>query len=207
MGSGAGVAAGLGQLAPFNYKQPVVSLVGDSTFFHASIPALINAVYNKSNMIQIVLDNGATAMTGFQSHPGTGFNAVGDPTARVDIEGLCRSLGCSVMVSDPFDVRGTIKKLRKLLKEEEGVRVLILRRTCEILRMKQEKCKPFEVIVQDDKCKGDECGICLTAFRCPALIQDLETGKATIRKDICAGCGVCFDVCPFKAIMREEAQA
>ncbi len=207
MGSGAGVAAGLGQLSPFNYKQPVVSLVGDSTFFHASIPALINAVYNKSNMIQIVLDNGATAMTGFQSHPGTGFNALGDSTTRVDIEGLCRSLGCSVIVSDPFDVRGTIKKLRKLLKEEEGVRVLILRRTCEIVRMKQEKCKPFEVIVQDDKCKGDECGICLTAFRCPALIQDSKTGKATIRQDICAGCGVCFDVCPFKAIMREEAQA
>jgi indolepyruvate ferredoxin oxidoreductase alpha subunit len=206
MGSGAGVAAGLGQLSAFNYTQPVISLVGDSTFFHASIPALINALYNKSNMSQIVLDNGATAMTGFQSHPGTGFNAVGNPAAKIDIEALCRSLGCTVMVNDPFDVRGTIKKLRVLLKEQQGVRVMILRRTCEILRSRREKSKPFVVSVRDDKCKGEACGICLTGFRCPALVQDLETGKATVREDICAGCGVCFDVCPFDAIARKEAK-
>jgi len=204
MGSGTGLAAGFGQLDPFNYKQPVVAICGDSTFFHASIPALINAVYNKANIVQIILDNSSTAMTGFQAHPGTGFNAVGEPTTKIDVEKLCRSLGCKFMVRDPFDIKGTIKTIHKLLKEEEGVRVLILRRSCEIVRMKKERIKLFNVQILEDKCKGEECSICSSAFRCPALFQDTETGKAKIREEICSGCGVCVDICPFNAIMREE---
>lgn len=204
MGSGTGLAVGFGQLAQFDYKQPVIAICGDSTFFHASIPALINAVYNKSNMIQIVLDNAATAMTGFQAHPGTGFNAMGAPTTRVDIEKICRSLGCEVTVMDPFEIRGTVKTIRRLLNQEEGVRVLILRRSCEIVRIKKEKAKPFNVQILDDKCKGEECAICSSAFRCPALFQDTTTGKARMREEICSGCGVCTDICPFNAITREE---
>jgi indolepyruvate ferredoxin oxidoreductase alpha subunit len=204
MGSGTGLAAGFGQLGKFNSKHPIIAICGDSTFFHASIPALINAVYNKSNMIQIVLDNNATAMTGFQPHPGTGFNAMGDPTNKIDLEELCSSLGCSVTVSDPFDVRRTTKKIRESLKQEEGVRVLILRRACELVRMRQEKTMPFVVRIQADKCKVEKCGICSRDFRCPAFAQDLETGKVTIKEDICCGCGVCFDICPFNAISREE---
>jgi indolepyruvate ferredoxin oxidoreductase alpha subunit len=205
MGSSTGLAAGFGQLARFNYEQPVIAITGDSTFFHASIPALINAVYNESNMIQIVLDNSATAMTGFQSHPGTGFNAVGDPTTTVDVEGLCRSLGCEVMVSDPFDIRGTVKTIRALLNKERGVHVLILRRSCEIVRMKKEKGMPYAIRVETEKCKGEECGICSSEFRCPAIFQDRETGKATVKLDMCSGCGVCADICPFHAIERQEA--
>ena len=204
MGSGTGLAAGFGKLGPFNYKQPVIAICGDSTFFHASIPALINAVYNRSNLIQIVLDNSATAMTGFQAHPGTGFNAMGEPTTKVDVEKICRSLGCEVSVSDPFEIRGTMKMIRKLLKDEEGVRVLVLRRSCEIVRMKKEKSKHFNVKILEDKCKGEECSICSSAFRCPALFQDPETGKARMREEICSGCGVCVDICPFNAIIREE---
>ena len=203
MGSGTGLAAGFGQLSPFNYKQPVISICGDSTFFHASIPALINAIYNRSNMIQIILDNSATAMTGFQSHPGTGFNAVGDAAPKIDVETLCRSLGCEVRVSDPFDIKGTIKTMRTLLKEDSGVRVLILRRSCEIVRMKNEKEKPFSIRIQEDKCKGEECAICSSAFRCPALYQDTESGKAKIKEEICSGCGVCVEICPFNAIRKK----
>jgi indolepyruvate ferredoxin oxidoreductase alpha subunit len=204
MGSGTGLAVGFGQLAPFHYEQPVAAICGDSTFFHASLPALINAVYNKSNMIQIVMDNAATAMTGFQAHPGTGFNAMGEPTTKVDVEKMCRALGCQVMVHDPFDIKGTLKTIRKLLKEDEGVRVLILRRNCEIVRMKQEQTKPFTVRVQEDKCKGEECSICSRDFRCPALYQDLQTGKTILREEMCSGCGVCVDICPFNAFAREE---
>lgn len=204
MGSGTGLAVGFGQLGQFKYKQRVIAICGDSTFFHASIPALINAVYNKSNMMQIVLDNSATAMTGFQAHAGTGFNAVGEPTTKVDVEKLCRSLGCEVTVSDPFDIKGTIKKIRKLLKEEQGVRVLILRRSCEIVRMKKEKTRPFIVRVQEHKCKGEECSICSSTFSCPALFQEPEPGKARIKEEICSGCGVCVDICPFEAITGEK---
>ena len=204
MGSGTGLAAGFGQLEKFGYTQPVIGVCGDSTFFHSSIPALINAVYNGASMTQIVLDNSATAMTGFQPHPGTGFNAVGETAAKIDLVAFCRSLGCEVMVSDPFDVQRTIKMIRRLLNKEQGVRVLILRRRCEIVRMKTEKIKPFGIQILDEKCKGEECGICSSAFRCPALYQDPETGKSRIKEEICPGCGVCVDICPFNAIEKEE---
>lgn len=204
MGSGSGLATGLGQLGRFGYKQPVIAVCGDSTFFHGSIPALINAVTNKSNLIQIVLDNQATAMTGFQPHPGTGTNALGQPAPRIGIEDLCRALGCHVAVADPFDVRSSIRTIRHLLKEDSGVRVLIMRRTCELVRAKQEKTMPYSVYVDDEKCKGEECGICTAEFRCPGLVRDTTGEYATIREDICSGCGVCVDICPFNAIMKEE---
>ena len=203
MGSGTGLASGFGLLGRFGYTQPVINVCGDSTFFHAAIPALINAVYNQSNLILVLLDNAATAMTGFQAHPGTGFNAIGQPTEKIDAEKLCLSLGCQVTVRDPFDIKGTVKTIRGLLKEE-GVRVLILRRNCEIVRMKKENRRPFTVQIREDQCKGEECALCSSQFRCPALFQDEKTGKTRLKEDICSGCGVCVQICPFNAITGEE---
>lgn len=203
MGSGVGLASGLGQLKKFGCDQPVISICGDSTFFHATIPGLINAVYNKSNMILIILDNNATAMTGFQSHPGVDYNAMGEASHPIDVEALCRSLGISVDVTDAFDIKGTANKIRELLQIDKGVRVLIVRKTCELVRMKKHKGKPFVVKVDDETCRGSKCGICYGDFRCPAIVKNQETGKAQIREDACPGCGVCATVCPSKAISRE----
>ncbi|MEJ2716432.1 MAG: thiamine pyrophosphate-dependent enzyme [Deltaproteobacteria bacterium] len=137
MGSSLGLAAGLGQLGRFGHQQPIVSICGDSTFFHSAIPALINAVYNNSNLVHIVLDNEATAMTGFQAHPGVGYNAMGDPAKRVDIEKLCAALDVPVETIDPFDIKAAIRTMRDLIKREEGVRVLTMKRACDLLRMKR----------------------------------------------------------------------
>ncbi len=207
MGSGAGQADGLGMLARFGHEQPVISVCGDSTFFHASIPALVDAVYHKSNMIQIVFDNDVTAMTGLQPHPGVPYDGLGEPKQRIDIETLCRALGCEVQVCDPFDIRTTTKAMRALMKREGGVRVLILRRPCELKRMKQEKTTPYQMRIDQEACKGSECEICSSQFQCPAFDRDAVTGKAVIREDICSGCGVCVDVCPFKVISKEARAA
>jgi len=91
-----------------------------------------------------------------------------------------------------------------VLKEEPGVNVLILRRSCEIVRMKKEKKKPYLIRIDQERCKGEECSICSSEFRCPALFQDPKTGKAQLMEDICSGCAVCADICPFKAINTEE---
>jgi indolepyruvate ferredoxin oxidoreductase alpha subunit len=112
-------------------------------------------------------------------------------------------MGCKVAVSDPFDIRGTVKTIRGILKGD-GVRVLILRRNCEIVRMKRERTKSFAIRIEEQKCKGEECAICSSEFRCPALYQDDKSGKTRIKEDICCGCGVCGEICPFKAIVREE---
>ena len=172
--------------------------------FHAALPGLVSAIYNQANLIHVVLDNDATAMTGFQAHPGVGYNAVGEPAPRVDVVKLCEALGVPVVVADPFDLRSTTKRLRELMAGERGVRILVLRRTCELVRMKRDKNKPFKIAVNQDKCKGEECGICYGKFRCPAFVLDPDTGKASIRGDACPGCGVCATICPFKAIEIQE---
>jgi indolepyruvate ferredoxin oxidoreductase, alpha subunit len=41
-------------------------------------------------------------------------------------------------------------------------------------------------------------------FRCPGLIWDAAAGKARIDEVICVGCGICADICPQGAIVREN---
>jgi len=207
MGSGTGLASGFGKLGALGFKQPVVAVCGDSTFFHAAIPALINGVYNRSNFTMLVLDNSATAMTGFQPHAGTGSNAMGEPTVAVDIEALCRALGVRVEVTDPFDLRDTTDKLLDLLADEGGVRVLISRRKCQLVRAREEKA-PYRMRVDSERCLGDSCGcnrLCTRVFQCPGLAWDSTAGAARIDEVVCSSCGVCADICPASAIVREAA--
>jgi len=207
MGAGVGVANGLGQLERFGFHQPVLAAIGDSTFFHAGIQPLINGIYNQSNFILVVLDNNATAMTGFQPHPGTGITAMREKTKVVNIESLCRSMGVHVEVCDPFDLRDTTETLLKMMADGDGPRVVIMRRECELVRGKKEKPQ-YKVHVDQDKCIGEECGcenLCTRVFMCPGLILDKRTGKAKIDEIICTGCGVCADICPQGAIIKEVA--
>ena len=207
MGGGAGVANGLGKLGQFGFDQPVIAVVGDSTFYHATIPALINGIYNRSNFILVILDNGATAMTGFQPHPGTGMTAMGEPTQIVSMEALCRALGARVEVCDPFDLKSTTSTLLNIMAEDGGAKVAIMRRKCELVRAKQNKA-PYKVHVDSNKCIGEACGcdrLCTRIFLCPGLVWDKTTGKSKIDEVICSGCGVCVDICPQGAIVREAA--
>ena len=206
MGTGTGLACGFGKLRQFGFDQPVVTICGDSTFFHAAMPALVNAQYNRSNFVMCILDNGTTAMTGFQTHPGVGRNAMGVPGPAVDIESICRSLKVKVEVRDPFDLKGTREVLTRLF-QEEGVKVLILKRKCALQRLKGES-PPYKVHIDPDKCIGEECGcnrICTRVFRCPGIIWDSEARKSKVDEVICVGCGVCADICPNSAIVKEEA--
>jgi indolepyruvate ferredoxin oxidoreductase alpha subunit len=205
MGAGVGVANGLGKLCQFGFDQPVIAVVGDSTFYHAAIPALINGIYNQSKFILVILDNSATAMTGFQPHPGTGLTAMGEPTTVVSMEALCRSLGAHVEVCDPFDLKAATNTLLKMMSENGSVKVAIMRRQCELVRAKKEK-SPYKVHVDVEKCIGGACGcdrLCTRIFLCPGLVWDSKTGKSRIDEVICSGCGVCADICPQGAIIRE----
>lgn len=96
MGSGTGLASGFGNLGHVEFHQPVLSVCGDSTFFHTAMPALMNGIHNQSDFTMLILDNAATAMTGFQPHPGSKVDAAGNPAYAVDIESICRSLGIRV---------------------------------------------------------------------------------------------------------------
>ncbi len=209
MGSGTGVASGFGKLGQFNMNQPVLSICGDSTFFHAGMPALVNAVHNRSNMIMVILDNSGTAMTGFQPHPGLTVDAMGaDDMPAVDIEGVCRAIGAETVVHDPFDIEGTRRVLLDLLEDREGTRVLILKQVC-ALSPEKRAGKSYEMSVDETKCIADRCGcnrICTRVFRCPGLRWDRANRRVTIDEVICSGCGVCADICPAGAIQRVPVQ-
>ena len=208
MGSGTGLASGFGKLGPFGMEQPVLAVCGDSTFYHAAIPALINAVHQRADMTFLVLDNSGTAMTGFQPHPGIAVNAMGEAAPMVDIAALCRSLGVPVEIADPFSLRETGETLNRLL-ENPGMKVLILQQSCALSPEKKGK-KRYLVEVDETRCLGEACGcnrLCTRIFRCPGLLWNREKKKAEIDEVICAGCGVCAVICPAEAIRCAEVTA
>ena len=206
MGGGSGVADGLGKLGKSGLDQPIIAIQGDSTFYHAGFPVLLNAVWNRSNFTLTIFDNSATAMTGWQPHPGSGRNAVGDPAQVMPIEEICRAMGVRVEICDPFDIKNTTAILMDMMSDEDkGPRVVIMRHECELIRARREG-PPYKVYVDPDKCLGDACGcdlLCARVFLCPGLKWNRETGKSEIDDMLCVGCGVCTDICPKGAIIKE----
>jgi indolepyruvate ferredoxin oxidoreductase alpha subunit len=206
MGSGTGLASGFAKLARFGLDQPILTVCGDSTFYHAVIPALINAQHNRADITFIVLDNAGTAMTGFQPHPGLSVSALKEVVPAVDIAEICKAVGAKVAVSDPFDLLATGQILTSFLADKGSLKVLILRQACALSPEKKGK-KTFDVLVDETRCLGDACGcnrLCTRIFRCPALTWDRDKKKAVVDEVICAGCGVCASICPQQAIVKTE---
>ena len=196
MGASVGVATGLAKAT----DQRIISFIGDSTFFHSGIPAIIDAVRNKSVMTLIVLDNRTTAMTGQQPNPGVPINGMGDSSYEESIENIVRALGVvNVVTVDPYDLKSTLLAVSSALRYE-GISVVIAKRECAILRdnrMRKERTwKTFEI--DQDKCT--KCMRCVTTFSCPAIYVD--KGSVKINPTLCDGCGVCAEayVCPYRAI-------
>ncbi len=206
MGSGAGMAAGFGLLGRLGATQPAIALCGDSTFYHAAIPALINGLHHRSDFLLIILDNSATAMTGFQPHPGSLVDAMGLEARPVVLEDLCAALGAPPVIRNPFDLEDTTAAIYDLL-QKQGTNVLILRQECALVRAKRNQALR-KVEIDQTRCIGEECGcnrLCTRVLRCPGLNWDAGAGKARIDEAICTGCGVCAQICPSRAIHVQEA--
>jgi indolepyruvate ferredoxin oxidoreductase alpha subunit len=126
MGASAGLAAGFSKVT----DDPVIGVVGDSTFFHASLPGLVNAAYNGHRFVYVVLDNLTTAMTGHQPHPGTGVTATGKTSKRVMIEELARACGVEyVKVVDPLQFEAAVSTMKEAI-HQKGPAVVVFRRPC-----------------------------------------------------------------------------
>ncbi|MHA1740865.1 MAG: thiamine pyrophosphate-dependent enzyme, partial [Candidatus Thorarchaeota archaeon] len=202
MGSGIGVAGGLGVLTRLGLSTNVVAVAGDSTFFHACIPGLINARHNNANLTFIILDNQTTAMTGFQPHPGT--HTEDDGLAQVSIEEVVRSIGVDRLARvDGTDIPTLIDTFHNVV-TTDGFKVVIVDSICQLRERRiagtADETQP--VIVRPDLCKGDSCRICVSQYSCTALSWDRERSKAFVLQDQCVGCGSCIDVCPHDAIQR-----
>jgi len=204
MGGSIGLANGITKVQP--KENPVLAILGDSTFFHSGIPALINAVYNNNEMLIVILDNRSTSMTGFQDNPGTGITISKESGTRVILEDLVKGCGVkpeNIWVEDSNNINKVMEKLEEAV-NTNGVRVFISRHTCsliEINQLKQQNIEPPIVKIDPDKCVG--CFICVNKFGCPALIFDENNKKAVIDQSFCRGCKVCIDICPQNAIYEE----
>ncbi|HUU88105.1 MAG TPA: thiamine pyrophosphate-dependent enzyme, partial [Candidatus Glassbacteria bacterium] len=202
MGAGVGVANGLSHVI----EERVVAISGDSTFFHAGIPALINAVHNGNKFTLFILDNSVTAMTGQQFNPSTEFIAGGRKGKKVLIENICKAIGVEfVEVVDSYDVKNNIEVFRRAL-DFDGLSVVISRRDCalygdRVKRTKGEPIVPFYV----DKTLCKRPYVCLRTFYCPAYELDNDK-QPRISLELCDGCSVCSKLCPLHSVKPVEVK-
>ena len=183
----------------------IIVTIGDSTFFHAGIPGLINAVFQGARFILVILDNATTAMTGHQPTPQIGVRADGSEGRKVFIPDLVRACGVRRLREiDPYDVEAftaALKEADSFIRSPEGdIAVLIAKHPCIVNRAAREAQAVFAMSITDD-CVG--CRACIDAFECPAILFDEEENLARIDQNRCIGCGVCVHVCPAGAIRAE----
>lgn len=168
----------------------VVSIIGDSTFFHMGTPGLINTAYNKGNQITIIVDNRTTGMTGHQDHPGTGKTLSGEETKLLKTEEVAKACGIDkVYVLDPYKIKENRVLFRQIL-TEPGPAVVVSKQACALLVARKPAKK-----VNVEKCIG--CKVCLS-LGCPAM--SFANDKTVISAAFCVGCGMCAELCAKQAI-------
>ena len=193
MGSSVGTSCGFSKVT----DKKIISYIGDSTFFHAGIPGLVNAVFNNHNLTLVILDNGTTAMTGHQPNPGVDMSAMNiSGYGRISIENVVRAIGVShVSIIRPYRVKKSIAAIREAI-AHKGVSVVISQEACSLFAksLKRPLGKAFYV---SDKCKNHRT--CINDLACPAFY--IENNRVKIDPVMCVGCAVCAQICPENAIL------
>jgi indolepyruvate ferredoxin oxidoreductase, alpha subunit len=212
MGASIGNALGIEKALGPAARGKVVAVIGDSTFVHSGITGLINIVYNRGFSTVVILDNGTTAMTGAQDHPGTGTTLQAEPTHRLDLAALCRAIGVEhVYTVNPHDQAKTEALLRREI-ERDAPSVIIAEASCVLLPEHRAETRPaYEVL--PELCNG--CKAC-GKLGCPAIEwvpltpeEAVAAGKKATQKGIvrinrllCDGCNLCPDVCKMRAMVE-----
>jgi indolepyruvate ferredoxin oxidoreductase alpha subunit len=196
MGSSVGTACGFSKAT----DQDVIAFIGDSTFFHAGIPGLINAVHQGHNFVLTIVDNSTTAMTGFQPHPGVKQNNGDEKTKAVDIFEVVKGCGVeSISLIDPYDLKKALVVFSDAI-AFSGLSVVVSRHPCALLETRQKRKSGERIVpycVDSETCI--KCYTCTAEFGCPASWKG-EDDYPRISPNLCVGCGICAQVCPTDSI-------
>jgi indolepyruvate ferredoxin oxidoreductase, alpha subunit len=199
MGSALGMAQGE-SLAGYNDGK-IVAIAGDSTFFHACMPAVANCAWNGGNVVFMVLDNRWTAMTGHQPSPTTGIVGNGGQAPILDIAAVTKALGVqNVLEADAYDIQSVKSAIDRAF-TMQGFVVIVVKGECRLQMIRRDKGERPITIIDEDRCNG--CGICLS-LGCPALGLAQDGKRVVIDQALCNSCGLCSQVCNRKAILVQD---
>jgi indolepyruvate ferredoxin oxidoreductase alpha subunit len=200
MGASQGLSSGMQHVL----EDQVLSFLGDSTFFHAGIPGIINAVHNKHDYTVVILDNSVTAMTGQQPNPGSDFGAA--PVDEINIESILKGIGVRHVIKiDAFKPMENTAKIKEAMKRP-GVKAIISEGPCALYSDRIKRRNRIPIIpnqISEEECKTIYA--CVREFHCPAIIIDTNTRQSNILIDLCNGCGNCAQICPRSAIYSTGA--
>jgi indolepyruvate ferredoxin oxidoreductase alpha subunit len=205
-----GISAAIGMSTKTDQK--IVAMIGDSTFFHTGMAPLAEAVGYNSNVLLIIFENSWTAMTGHQ-----------DDVLRYlikrgfSIENICRALGVPwLRIEDSYNPKKLTRSIEEALKEK-GLKVIIIKRECALQahRWRMEEIKSLlaqgkyvqENVFQVFNCQL--CEDCVKILSCPAIRRIEIDGYESMQidEDRCIKCGVCYQICPNKAIHKSIINA
>jgi indolepyruvate ferredoxin oxidoreductase alpha subunit len=209
MGFGLGLASSTGIANAFGDKR-VVSVMGDGGFWHNGLTSGVQgAMFNKTDSVLVIVENGYTSATGQQYLPST--TAGGTRKADLTIEKALRNFGVTwVRPIRSYSVGKMVKTLKEALNTAEGgLKVIIAAGECQLAR--QRRIKPenkkrldagLRVVrtrfgIDDAVCTGDHS--CIRLSGCPSLtVKDnpdpfRRDPVASVNND-CVGCGLCGEV-------------
>jgi len=201
---GASTAIGSG-MSLFNDSRRVVAFLGDSTFFHAGLPGIINALFNKHKITLILMENGTTAMTGHQDHAASGRN-FNEPTETIPLRQVLEGLGIKhIWETDTYQQSQLAAMVQEAMEIDE-FSVVIARHPCMLKFTREQRRKPGyqarRVDIDQEKCQRSY--ECIEQLGCPTLTRT-DNGSIIINPDLCIGDGSCLQTCPSGAITKPEA--
>jgi indolepyruvate ferredoxin oxidoreductase alpha subunit len=195
MGASQGISSGMQHAL----NDKIISLVGDSTFFHAALPGLVNAVHNRHDYTVFILDNSVTAMTGQQPNPGSDFGP--NNVVEVDIEAVVKGIGVQNLLSiNAYDLKNNVETIKQFM-NKEGVKVVVSHGPCALYNDRKKRSSGVPIIpnkVSPETCKTIYA--CVRDFYCPAIELNMDTRQTDIQLDVCNGCMSCAKLCPATAI-------
>jgi indolepyruvate ferredoxin oxidoreductase alpha subunit len=186
--------------------------MGDGGFWHNGLTSGVgNGVFNKSDNVLVIVDNGYSAATGGQDILSSRANNRSKSTKHAIAEAV---KGVGVKWLRVIDRTYDLERMKAALREamttsEKGPKVIVAASECMLNRQRRERPEQQRAIaggarvvrerfgVDADTCTGDHS--CIRLSGCPSLT--IRPNPDPLRQDpvahvdnSCVGCGVCGEV-------------